>query len=144
MPRVLVIDDDNHVRASIHILLNELGFDVVTAENGRLGLRELAKSQFDVAIVDIYMPEMDGVKLIKAARERAPGMAVIAMSGVLHRGRSVLDTLSKAPDLSDITCIEKPFQPARLMQAIQSAMSARPAIAAAKSVEAPDGMHPDH
>jgi DNA-binding NtrC family response regulator len=135
MPRVLVIDDDNHVRASIHILLNELGFDVVTAENGRLGLRELAKSQFDVAIVDIYMPEMDGVKLI---------MAVIAMSGVLHRGRSVLDTLSKAPDLSDITCIEKPFQPARLMQAIQSAMSARPAIAAAKSVEAPDGMHPDH
>jgi CheY-like chemotaxis protein len=129
MPRVLVIDDQPHVRATISIALRANGFDVVAVESGRLGLIELNKTVsdaplFDVVIVDIYMPDMDGVTLIKAMREHVPKLPIIAISGALFRdtGRTVLDILPKAPHLSGITCLQKPFRPNELVQAIQNAI----------------------
>ena len=68
MPRVLIIDDQPHVRAAISVALKANGYEVVAVESGRLGLIELNKTvfdltPFDLVIVDIYMPDMDGVKL---------------------------------------------------------------------------------
>jgi DNA-binding response OmpR family regulator len=124
MPRVLVIDDQPHVRATISVALQANGFDVVSVESGRLGLMELKKSSFDLAIVDIYMPEMDGVKFIKALRAGAPTLPVIAMSGVFLGAseRTVLDLLPMAPDLSGVTCLKKPFRARELLQAVQSVL----------------------
>lgn len=129
MPRVLVIDDQAHVRAAISVTLRANGFDAVAVASGRLGLIELNKTAFDiplfdVVIVDIYMPDMDGVTLIKAMREHAPKLPIIAISGALFResGRTVLDILPKAPHLSGITCLQKPFRPNELLQAIQHAI----------------------
>jgi len=124
MLRILVIDDQPHVRATISVALEASGFDVVAVESGRLGLRELKKSFFDLAIIDIYMPDMDGVKLIKALRVDAPNLPVIAISGVFlgTSERTVLDMLPMAPDLSGVTCLQKPFRPKELLQAIQKAM----------------------
>ena len=124
MPRVLVIDDQPHVRATVSVALQTNGFDVVLVERGRLGLKELKKSPFDLAIVDIYMPEMDGVKFIKALRAVAPTLPVIAMSGVFLGAseRTVLDILPMAPNLSGITCLKKPFRARELLQAVQSVL----------------------
>lgn len=122
MPRVLVIDDQLHVRATICVMLKALGFDVVAAENGRSGLSKLDSLPFDLAIVDIYMLEMDGVKFIKAVRERIPNLPIIGISGVLlpgSSGRTVLDILPLAPDLAGVTCLQKPFRSNELLQAIQ-------------------------
>jgi CheY-like chemotaxis protein len=76
-----------------------------------------------VVIVDIYMPEMDGVTLIKAMRQRAPKLPIIAISGALlpGTGRTVLDILTQAPHLAGITFLRKPFRPKELMKAIQDA-----------------------
>ena len=79
MTRVLVIDDQQYVRAAMVVALRATGFDVVAFESGRLGLNALDHSAFDLAIVDIYMPDMDGVKLIKALRERSPDLPIIAI-----------------------------------------------------------------
>ena len=124
MPRVLVIDDQPHVRATVSVALQTNGFDVVLVERGRLGLKELKKSPFDLAIVDIYMPEMDGVKFIKALRAVAPTLPVIAMSGVFLGAseRTVLDILPMAPNLSGITCLKKPLRARELLQAVQSVL----------------------
>jgi len=124
VPRVLVIDDQPHVRATVSVALQTNGFDVVLVERGRLGLKELKKSPFDLAIVDIYMPEMDGVKFIKALRAVAPTLPVIAMSGVFLGAseRTVLDILPMAPNLSGITCLKKPFRARELLQAVQSVL----------------------
>ena len=129
MPRLLVVDDQVHVRAAITVALRANGFDVVAVESGRLGLVELNKMPFDsppfdLVIVDIYMPEMDGVTLIKAIRERTPNLPIIAISGMLYpvSGRSVLDHLSMAPHLSGITYLQKPFRPKDLLQATQKAI----------------------
>jgi CheY-like chemotaxis protein len=100
----------------------------VAVESGRLGLAELNKSidtaLFELAIVDIYMPEMDGVTLIKALRKCTPNLPVIAISGVLLRGsgRTVIDILPMASSLTGITCLQKPFRPRELLLAIEKAI----------------------
>jgi CheY-like chemotaxis protein len=126
MPRVLVIDDQSHVLGAMLFALRAMNFDAVGVDTAAEGLRALGASKFDLVIADIYMPGMDGVKLIKAVRARYRDMPVIAMSGVQmpKSGRTALDFFSLAPDLSDVVCLQKPFRPAELMKAIDAATSA--------------------
>ena len=125
MPRILVIDDQPHVRATISLALQARGFEVVGADSGVAGLKEFEDSKFDLAIVDIFMPGMDGAKIIKLLRGRAPNLPIIAISGVLLKasGRTALDFLAMAPELTNIVCLQKPFRPPELLQAIQNAMA---------------------
>jgi CheY-like chemotaxis protein len=124
MPRVLVVDDQSHVRSAIVAALEARGFGIATAENGVEGLKLFRASKFDLVIADIYMPGMDGVKLIKEMRTIDPNIAVVAISGVLMRstGRTALDVLSMNRDLSGIATLQKPFRPAQLLQAIRRAV----------------------
>ena len=124
MPRVLVIDDYPQVRTMISIALKAKGFEVVTAESGAAGTREFNKSRFDLAIIDIYMPEMDGAKIIKVLRERIPDFPIIAISGVMLRNfdHTALDFLSMAPGFANVVCLQKPFRPPELFQAIKKAI----------------------
>jgi len=85
MARILVIDDVPSVTALLRMTLEGRGHAVVEAQDGASGLAEIAKAPFDLVIVDMMMPGMDGITLIKHLRtagtgdERGP--AVIAMSG---------------------------------------------------------------
>jgi CheY-like chemotaxis protein len=126
MRRILVIDDQPQVRTAVGLALRAKGFEVVTAENGLAGLRAFRAAPFDLVIVDIFMPEMDGVKLIKALRERHPNFPVIAVSGVHLAGseRTALDLFSLKADLCGVVCLQKPFVPVELMQAIAKATAA--------------------
>jgi CheY-like chemotaxis protein len=136
VPRILVIDDQNHVRAAIVLALQAKGFDVVGAESGQLGLTKFEQSEFDVVIADLFMPGIDGVTLIRSLRKRNPGFPVIAMSGVLlgASGRTALDHLPNISELSDVICLQKPFRPNDLLQAVAAAL----AVGAA----APGATHP--
>jgi CheY-like chemotaxis protein len=127
--RVLVIDDQAHVRATISLALQAKGFQVTGAENGADGLQLFDKSPFDLAIVDIFMPGMDGAKIIKMLRDRAPALPIVAISGVPLKasGRSALDFIAMSPQLSDVVCLQKPFRPAQLLESIQQAMSVQAA-----------------
>jgi CheY-like chemotaxis protein len=157
VPHILVIDDQKHVRTAIVVALQAKGFDVLGAESGESGLTKFEQSAFDLVIADIFMPGVDGVTLIKALRKRHPGLPVIAMSGVLldGSGRTALDHLTKIPELADVICLQKPFRPRDLLQAVAAALAAgavhpgasalaaaaAPAVAAApaaKPVAAPD------
>lgn len=126
MPRILVIDDQNHVRTAIVLALQAKGFDVVGAESGLLGLTKFEQSKFDVVIADLFMPGIDGVTLIKSLRKRNPGFPVIAMSGVLlgTSGRTALDHLPNIAELSDVIRLQKPFRPNDLLQAVAAALAA--------------------
>jgi CheY-like chemotaxis protein len=134
MRRILLIDDDSQVRTSMALALRANGFEVVTAESGAGGLRAFHDGPFDLAIVDVFMPGMDGVKLIKALRQRVPNFPVIAVSGVLLRAscRTALDLFPRVPDLADVVCLQKPFRPPELLEAIAKAVdSGRPMAATA-------------
>ncbi len=124
MPHVLVIDDQVYARAAVAVALRTTGFDVTGFENGRIALLAMENAHFDLAIVDIYMPNMDGIKLIRSMRERCPDLAVIAMSGAFlsSNGRTVLDILPAAGDLANVIRLKKPFRASELMRAIELAL----------------------
>jgi CheY-like chemotaxis protein len=127
--RVLVIDDQAHVRATISLALQAKGYQVVGAEGGADGLKQFEESKFDLAIVDIFMPGMDGAKIIKMLRERAPELPIVAISGVSLKasGRTALDFISLSPQLANVVCLQKPFRTAALLEAIHQAMGVQAA-----------------
>lgn len=139
MPRVLVIDDQNHVRTATVTALQANGFDVVAAESGQSGLTKFAQSEFDVVIADIFMPGIDGVTLIKSLRASNPALPVVAMSGVLlgTSGGTALDQLRNISDLADVVCLQKPFRPHELAQAVNAALTGKSRTAAARPLSQP-------
>lgn len=126
MARILVIDDQPHVRATISTVLATRGIDVVGANDGPSGLREFDKVPFDLAVVDVYLPGMDGVKVIKELKARAPGLPIIAISGVLlgTSEMTALDMFPQAPGLGDVICLKKPFRAIELLTEIERALGA--------------------
>ena len=95
LQRVLVADDHDAVRTSFCLFLEDCGYAVVAAANGREALAALDGAPFDVALVDLWMPEADGWEVLSAFNERSPETALIVISGTgrvqdaveaLHRG----------------------------------------------------------
>jgi CheY-like chemotaxis protein len=97
-------------------------YDVVAVENGRLGLRAVEETSFDLAIVDIFMLQMDGMTLINALRARLPNLPIVIISGGEY-GKTVRDFLAVPPALSAVTFLQKPFWPRQLLQAVNEAFS---------------------
>src|ERR1700682_2363089 len=118
MTRVLVIDDDQSVRMAIESLLRHQDCAVVLANSGQLASNILETTQFDVVMVDIFMPGMDGLETIKAFRKRAPTTPIVAMSGFRFCSSRVVlapDFLGMAIKLGAACCLRKPFRPEQLM-----------------------------
>jgi CheY-like chemotaxis protein len=142
MPTILVIDDDQAVRTAIKTVLEHEGFEVFVAEDGRTGLEAVQSMAFDVVIVDIFMPGMDGLETIKLFHVRAPRVPIIAISGFMFRDSSVPapDFLGMATKLGAACALHKPFRPRELTQAVESclklAQNASPAIVAGEAVGA--------
>jgi CheY-like chemotaxis protein len=121
MRRVLLIDDDESVGAATKIVLEAEGFDVVVAEDGRAGLKALEAGRFDVAIVDLFMPGMDGLATARGLRQINPDLPIIAMSGFMFRGSCppMPHFLAMAQEAGAHATLYKPFRPDDLLQAIE-------------------------
>lgn len=78
---LLIIDDDDVVRASLAAYLEDSGFSVLQAGNGQRGLQVFEEHQPDLVICDLRMPQMGGLELIRQVSERAPQLPVIVVSG---------------------------------------------------------------
>jgi two-component system, chemotaxis family, chemotaxis protein CheY len=119
LPRVLVIDDMAGVRESLRAALRGAGFDVATANDGREGLEALAAGTFDIVVTDIWMPEVDGLNVIKRIRATQPHLRVFAMTG----GGPRL-TIEAAGSIAEVWGAErvfvKPFDEAALIAAIKA------------------------
>jgi DNA-binding NtrC family response regulator len=116
MPRILVVDDQADVRAMLCMVLRVNRFDVTEADSIKSGLRAFAEQEYDVAIVDIFLGEENGLDLMVAMRERAPGLPIVAVSGM-----AALDAVARTSELSNIVCLQKPFRPVDLIRAIETA-----------------------
>jgi DNA-binding response OmpR family regulator len=119
MPRVLVVDDQKDVRAMVAIVLRVNHYDIVEAESGAAGLKAFSEGGFDAAIVDIFLADTSGVDVMVAIREQIPGFPIVAVSGM-----TALDFMGEAPGLADVVCLQKPFRPNDLLQALRKAQAA--------------------
>ena len=124
-PHILLIDDDEGFSTSIEKLLSSRGYAVETAPNGRVGLDLLEQEAFDLALVDIYMPEVDGLEVILKLRRRAPGTRVVAVSGGGRPG-SPGDVLNMALALGSVRVISKPFEIQELLSLLEEVLSINP------------------
>jgi CheY-like chemotaxis protein len=126
MALILVIDDDPLVRAAVQTLLEQQGMEVLVADSGAAAIRYLEAFTVDVAIVDIIMPGMDGLEIIRACGRRIPRVPVIAMSGglFLDRHGAAPDFLRMAGRLGAACCLRKPFRPDQVMGAIGACLAA--------------------
>jgi len=121
MARILVIDDDQPVRTAIKTLLEIQGHEVVIANDGREGLKTLETAHFDVLMVDMFMPGMDGVETIDLVRRRDLELPIIMMSGLA----APPDPKDRVTQLGAIRRLSKPFRPADLSAAIDECLHGR-------------------
>jgi CheY-like chemotaxis protein len=81
VPKILVIDDEPHVRALLDMRLRHQGFDVLFADSGVRGLQLYRQEHPDVIVLDLRMPELDGVAVLKEIRRVDPKQPVIILTG---------------------------------------------------------------
>jgi two-component system response regulator (stage 0 sporulation protein F) len=114
MTRVLVIDDDRSVCIAIEALLRYHDCVAVSADSGELGAKTFGSPDFNVVMVDIFMPGMDGLETIKGFRRLSPTLPIVAMSGFRFRSSitSAPDFLGMATKLG-ATCYLLPAQAIR-------------------------------
>ena len=106
--RILLVDDDPDVRRSLGNALTKAGYEVVPAANGVEALRQWRDTHGgDLVILDMFMPEKDGLETLVELRNHSPGVPIIAISGGGTTGR--LDILEDAKLLGAIETFEKPF-----------------------------------
>jgi len=114
MATILLIDDEESVRTVFQMGLAQVGYRVLTAENGRHGLRLLEHQEVDLIFVDIFMPEMDGVEVIPLLRKTRPASKIMAITGGSGR-RNYLDM---AKHLGAHDTLMKPFSLQELLDAV--------------------------
>ena len=113
MARLLVIDDNELVRTTIARMLTSDGHEVATADNGVSGLAVASEAVFDLVVVDILMPEKDGIETIMELRLDQPALKLIGISGGGHAGG--LDFLEAALQLGADATLKKPIALNRLL-----------------------------
>jgi DNA-binding response OmpR family regulator len=79
--RILVVDDEVNIRRTLSALLQRAGYEVTSAEHGREAIGLLGQRVFDLMLVDLKMPEIGGMEVVAAARERQPEIAIIVLTG---------------------------------------------------------------
>jgi DNA-binding NtrC family response regulator len=79
--RIIVVDDDEGIRKTLATILEEIGYVVDTVENGKEAIERSNAEFYNLALIDIRLPDMEGIKLLTAMKETTPKMIKIIMTG---------------------------------------------------------------
>lgn len=111
---ILIVDDEESVRKSLADVMRDEGYDVVTVASGREGIDALNETQPSLALLDIAMPEMDGIETLRRIREVRPDLPVIMVTGhgtietaVKTTKMGAYDFIVKPPELQHLTLVVK-------------------------------------
>jgi DNA-binding NtrC family response regulator len=118
--RILVADDEDIILRSCVRILGNGGNRIDTAQDGAEALRKLDDGGYDVLILDIMMPNMDGLEVLRRVKEQHPDIDVIMITGL-----SQIDTAVQSMKLGAFDYIPKPFDPDELKLVVQRALERR-------------------
>ena len=118
MPRkALVVDDDENIKRLISFILNQMEFEVEFASDGEEAINVFKSNRYDLILMDVLMPKMDGFTVVEQLRLLEPSgvhTPIIVISAIYTKGKYRSEATKKGADL----LISKPFQPQELMDKI--------------------------
>jgi DNA-binding NtrC family response regulator len=114
---ILIVDDDKNHRSGMMTLLEEEGFTVDSAQNGREGAEKLEQNIYDLILTDYKMNEMDGMNFLKHISTNYPSLKVIMITGF-----GTIEHAVEAMQHGAINYITKPFKPQKLIKTIHSVL----------------------
>jgi CheY-like chemotaxis protein len=115
---VLVVDDDSDVRLVAHAIVEELGYQVVSAASGQEALQRLAEGRFTLMLTDVAMPGMNGVELAAKVREAYPQVLIVFASGYA-------DVQTFGAGLSEERLLKKPYRMTEVAAHLAAALGER-------------------
>jgi two-component system nitrogen regulation response regulator NtrX len=127
--RVLVIDDEPAVRETLGAILSDEGYVVTPVASGAEGLKRLTEESFDLAFLDVWLRDGDGLSVLEAARERLREIPVIMISGHAN-----VETAVRAVRLGADDFLEKPLSLERVLLTAQKAIERRSLLAELASI----------
>jgi ATP-dependent Lon protease len=108
-PRILVVDDDRIIRATFENIFDGEGYEVIAAPDGTEAVRLAGSQRFDAILLDLFMPEMDGMTALRHLRKLAPDAAIVVLSSYVEPDREAealrlgaAAVLIKPPDLEEL------------------------------------------
>jgi len=119
-PRVLIIDDEETIRLSLRMIFEYEGYECLLAANGEAGLRIAEKEGPDLVFVDVKMPQMDGLEVLKRLKAADVSVPVVILSG-----HGTVKTAVEATKLGAFDFIEKPPESDRILLVARNALSQR-------------------
>ena len=121
--RILVVDDDPDVREALKIILEQSGYQVITARNGIEGLTSLKVDQPDLMILDLLMPKMDGFSVLKEIESPrwlgSKDIPVIVLTAVREEASRRRYELETGVEMSAADYVEKPINPDILVERVE-------------------------
>lgn len=120
MQRILVADDEANMRWALDKALSKVGYEVITAENGQAALESIQEDRPDLVLLDLKMPKLDGIQVLRQAKIIAPELLVIMMTA--HGSTA---TAVEAMKLGAYDYIMKPFDIDELLMAVEKAFELR-------------------
>ena len=121
MPRIVLVDDDDLSRATIHQMLERAGYEVQSFANGREAMAAYLSNPADLVVTDLIMPDTDGLELIQELRRQRPGARILAISG---GGRvNANEYLTVAQKFGAAGILTKPFSNQELREAVASVLT---------------------
>ena len=116
--KVLIIDDEESVRSALRMIFEYEGYECMLAANGAAGLKIAEKDEPDLVLLDIKMPQMDGMEVLKQLRQSQPSLPVVILSG-----HGTVQTAVEATKLGAFDFIEKPPESERILLVARNALS---------------------
>jgi len=111
---ILVVDDDTELRKVLSSILSEEGYSVKTVENGKQAIEVSEKTRFDLALIDIKLPDMEGTELLNRLKAKQPHIVMIIVTG-FPTIENAMGAVNKGAD----GYILKPFEIQKLLQAVR-------------------------
>lgn len=124
MAKILVVDDEVGIRELLSDILSDEGYTVVSAENAEAARVFMAKEEFDLVMLDIWMPDTDGISLLKEWGSKK----MLRCPVVMMSGHGSIETAIEATKFGALDYLEKPIPMQRLLQCVRHALEVRQRI----------------
>jgi DNA-binding NtrC family response regulator len=118
MAKILVVDDEMGIRELLSEILDDEGHEILLAENAAAARVQYAKSEPDLVLLDIWMPDTDGMSLLREWTSAAP----LRCSVIMMSGHASIDTAVEAQELGAVGFLEKPITMHKLLAAVHKAL----------------------